>query len=151
MMRMQITHITKNDFFFFFKRVFFIIIGEKNVRAEFSSTGLISYNSEIVINCLNFKPKTPTPLNSRLINIIFINLNTLKTARNAVRNSTNLKSKIAKYQSSFLTHLYELINTQIKDIFKLTHKMMLFKVEIKIFRTINEIFNKQRRVKKIRV
>ena len=111
MMRMQITYIIKNNFFFFFKRVFFVIIDEKNVRAEFSDTGLIPYNPKTVINYLDFKPKTPTPLNSHLINIIFTNLNTLKTARDVVRNSTDIKSKIARHQSNFLTHLYELINT----------------------------------------
>ena len=37
---------------------------------------------------------------------------------------------------------------QIKDIFKLTDKMVLFEIENKIFCITNELFNKQKKIKK---
>ncbi|KZL63050.1 hypothetical protein CT0861_13219 [Colletotrichum tofieldiae] len=65
MMRMQITHITKDDFFPAFNIAFFTSMGEKNVRAGFQQAGLVPFNPEVVISRLDFKLKTPTPSNSR--------------------------------------------------------------------------------------
>ena len=36
----------------------------------------------------------------------------------------------------------ELVDTQIKNIFKLTHKMILFEIKNEKFYTTNEFFNK---------
>ena len=41
-----------------------------------------------------------------------------------------------------------LIDTQIKNISKLTHKITLFETENKIFHIINYFFNKRKRLKK---
>ena len=141
-MHMQITHIIKNNFFLVFKCVFYVIINPKNIQASFKATNLVSYNPEKIINNLDFKFHTPTPSNSHLMNFISINPNTSCTAKNAVQNFINLKNKIAKHQSNFFIHLYKLVGTQTKKIFKLTHKMMLFEIKNKTFHTTNELFNK---------
>ena len=95
-----------------------------------------------MIGNLNFKFCTLTLSNFCPINFISTNPNTLHTAKNAIRNFINLKNKIAKHQSNFFIYLYKLIDIQIKNIFKLTHKMVLFKTENKIFHTTNELLSK---------
>ncbi|KAK1837436.1 transposase, partial [Colletotrichum chrysophilum] len=64
MMRMQITHITKDDFFPAFKAAFFTSISKENVQAGFRQAGLVPFDPEAVLSRLDFKPKTPTPSNS---------------------------------------------------------------------------------------
>ena len=96
-MRTQIIYIIKDDFFSVFKRAFYAIIGLKNVRAGFKATGLVSYDIKKIINNLDFKSRTSTPLNSRPPSSAFINLNTPRTAKDALRDSINLKFRIIKH------------------------------------------------------
>jgi hypothetical protein len=65
MMRMQITHITKEDFFDAFVRAFYASITENNVRAGFRAAGLVPFDPESVISRLDPKPITPSPPNLR--------------------------------------------------------------------------------------
>ena len=91
---------------------------------------------------MDFKFYMLMTLNFCLINFISINSNTPHTAKNAVRSFINLKNKIAKHQNNFFIYLYELVDIQIKNIFKLTHKMVLFEIKNKTFYITNELFNK---------
>ena len=68
--------------------------------------------------------------------------------KNALQNSANLKLKIVKHYINFPIYLYKLIKVQIKNISKLTYKMMLFKIENKKIYTTNELFNKQKKPNK---
>ena len=106
------------------------------------------YNPEKIINNLDFKFCIPMTSNYCLMNFISINSNTSHTAKNAVWNFINLKNKIAKYQNNFFIYLYELIDIQIKSIFKLAYKMVLFEIENKTFCITNELFNKWKKTKK---
>ena len=83
-MCMQITHITKNNFFLAFKHVFYVIINLKNIQAGFRVTGLVLYNLKKMINNLDFKFCMLILSNSRPTNFISINPNTSHTAKNAV-------------------------------------------------------------------
>ena len=139
---MQITHIIKNNFFLAFKCVFYVIVNPKNIQTNFKIINFVLYNPEKMINNLNFKFHTPTPSNFCLMSFTSTNPNMLCIAKNTIQNFINLKNKIAKHQNNFFIHLYKLVDTQIKNIFKLTHKMMLFEIENKIFHTTNELFNK---------
>ena len=44
-----------------------------------------------------------------------------------------------------------MVDIQVKNIFKLTYKMVLFEIENKTFYTTNELLNKQKKIKKIRI
>ena len=145
---MQITHITKNNFFPAFKRVFYVIINLKNIQINFKTIGLISYNPKKIINDLDFKFHIPTSLNFHPTSFTSTNLNISHTAKNIIQNFINLKNKIAKHQNNFFIHLYKLVDTQTKNISKLIHKIMLFEIENKTFHTTNELFNKQKKTKK---
>ena len=148
MICMQIMYITKDNFFSAFKHVFYVILNPKNIQASFRAIGLISYNPKKMINGLDFKLCIPMLSNSCPTNFTSTNPNMPCTAKNAIQNFINLKNKIAKHQSNFFIHLYKLVNTQTKSIFKLTHKMMLLETENKIFHITNELLNKQKKTKK---
>ena len=81
---MQITHIIKNNFFFAFKCVFYVIIGLKNIQASFRAISLVLYNPKKVINGLDFKFHMPMLSNSHLTSFISINPNMPCTAKDAV-------------------------------------------------------------------
>ncbi|KZL63414.1 hypothetical protein CT0861_13208 [Colletotrichum tofieldiae] len=134
-MQMQITHITKDNFFPTFNIAFFTSIGEKNVQASFQQAGLVPFNPKVVISRLDFKLKTPTPSNSR-------------PTRKAVRSSTSLKKRIYQHQGSSPTPLYEVVNLQAKGISKLAHRLALLKAENRRLRTANEVLSKRQRAKK---
>ena len=139
---MQITHIIKDDFFLAFKCVFYVIINPKNIQTNFKITSFVPYNPKKIIDNLDFKFHTLTLSNSHPTNFTSINPNMPYTAKNIVQNFINLKNKIAKHQNNFFTHLYELVDTQIKNISKLAHKMMLFETKNKTLYITNELLNK---------
>ena len=107
---MQITHITKNNFFPAFKHVFYVIINPKNIQTNFKIISLISDNPEKVINNLDFKFYTSTPSNFHLTNFISTNPNMLHIAKNVVQSLINLKNKITKHQNNFFIYLYKLVD-----------------------------------------
>ena len=149
MIQMHLTHIIKDNFFFTFKQVFFVSMGEKNVQARFQVINFMPYNPEIVINSLNFRLKIFTLSNSHLTSIASTNLTTFKTAKDAVRSFIELLFKIVTHQNNSLNQLYNLIDVQIKSISTLMYQMILFEIKIKNFHTINEILNKHHKIKKI--
>ena len=83
-MCMQITHITKNNFFLAFKCVFYVIINLKNIQTNFRVIGLVLYNPKKMIGNLDFKFYTSMLSNSCSINFTSINLNMPHTAKNVV-------------------------------------------------------------------
>ena len=72
--------------------------------------GFMLYDPKIMINSLDFRPRTFTLLNSCLINAASTNPITSKTAKDAIQSFIELKSRIIIYQNSFLSQLYDLIN-----------------------------------------
>ena len=134
-------YIIKSNFFVF-KQIFYIIINSKNIQTNFKTIGFIPYNFNQILNYLNFKFCIFISLNMFQWNSDSINLNTFYTIKNVLQNSANLKSKIIKHYNYFFIHLYILISTQIKNIFKLTHKMVLLEIKNKKFYITNELFNK---------
>lgn len=56
MMRMQVTHITKDDFLAAFLTAFNASMTAKNIQAGFRATGLVPYDPESVVDRLDPKP-----------------------------------------------------------------------------------------------
>ena len=55
---------------------------------------------------------------------------------------------MVNHRNSFSNQLYDLVDAKIKNISTLTLQMVLLKIEIKNFYTINEILNKHYKIKK---
>ena len=151
MMQMQITHITKDDFFPIFIEAYTAAMTEKNVQAGFQATGLVPFNPEEVISRLDFKPRTPTPLSSQPESVTSWVLKTPTTAYEAAQHSTAIKRKIANHQNSSPTHMYEVIDSQAKGMSKMAHELVLLRAELKDLRTANEQLSKRRRAKRVRL
>jgi hypothetical protein len=60
-MRLQINHITKLEFILAFRAAFKATFTEKNIKAGFRGTGLVPYDPERVVSCLDLRLKTLTP------------------------------------------------------------------------------------------
>ena len=103
-------HIIKDNFFFIFKQIFFVSMGEENVQIKFQIINFMLYDLEIIINNLNFKLKTFILSSFYLINITSMNLIISKTAKNAIQNSIELKSKIIIHQNNSSNQLYDLVD-----------------------------------------
>ena len=107
---MHFMYITKDNFFLIFKQIFFISMGEKNIQTRFQMIDFMLYDPKIIINNLNFKLKTFTSSNFYSINIVSTNPIIPKTAKNAIQNSIELKSRIVTYQNNSLNQLYNLVD-----------------------------------------
>ncbi|KFZ24603.1 hypothetical protein V502_00916, partial [Pseudogymnoascus sp. VKM F-4520 (FW-2644)] len=151
MMRMQITHITKDDFFDTFLKAFNIAMTENNVRAGFRATGLVPLNPEAVLSQLDPKPMTPSPPNTRPGTAQSWVTKTPTTASEITQQSTTIKNKIARHQYSSPTHMYDVIDAQARGMLKMAHKLVLMRAELKDLRTANEVLSKRRRAKKVRL
>ena len=57
----HITYITKTEFFIAFQEAYQKTITKKNIKARFSSTGLVSYNPQAVLSKLDVRLQTSTP------------------------------------------------------------------------------------------
>jgi hypothetical protein len=150
-MRMQITHITKEDFFDAFVKAFYASITENNVRAGFRAAGLVPFDPESVISRLDPKLSTPSPLNSRPGTASSWVPKTPSNAYDATQSSSTLKRKIENHQGSSPTHIFDIIDLQAKSISKLAHEMVLLQAETKELRAANERLSKRRRTKKTRL
>jgi hypothetical protein len=151
MMRMQITHITKEDFFDAFVEAFHASITQNNVRAGFRAAGLVPFDPESVISRLDPKPITPSPSNSRPGTASSWVPKTPSNAYDATQSSSTLKRKIENHQGSSPTHIFDIIDLQAKSISKLAHEIVLLRAETKELRTANERLSKRRRTKKTRL
>jgi hypothetical protein len=151
MMRMQITHITKEDFFDAFVEAFHASIIANNVRAGFRAASLVPFDPESVISRLDPKPITPSPPSSRPGSASSWVPKTPSTAYDATRSSSTLKRKIENHQGSSPTHILDIIDLQAKSISKLAHEMVLLRAENNELRAANERQSMRRRTKKTRL
>jgi hypothetical protein len=151
MMRMQITHITKEDFFDAFVEAFHASITANNIRAGFRAAGLVPFDPESVVARLDPKPITPSPPSSRPGTATSWVPKTPSNAYEAGQSSSTLKRKIENHQGSSPTHIFDVIDLQAKSISKLAHEMVLLRAENKELRTANERQSKRRRTKKTRL
>jgi hypothetical protein len=110
-MRMQITHITKDDFLAAFLEAYNASITSKNIQAGFKATGIAPYDPESVIERLDLRPITPILLASRSDTPNSWVTKTPQTSYDIAQQSTTIKNKIAKHQNSSPTYIYDIIDT----------------------------------------
>jgi hypothetical protein len=143
MMRMQITHITKDDFFPAFKEAYNKSITVQNIKAGFKATGLIPFNPGEVLFQLDFIPRTITPQNSRPGTASTWVGQTPNNPIEATSQTTLIKNRIASHQNSSPTHIYQEIDALVRGTKKVMCKMALMEQEIQDLRTANELLSKR--------
>ena len=120
---MQITHITKEDFFDAFVEAFYASITANNIQAGFRAAGLVPFDPESVVSRLDPKPITPSPPSSRPGTATSWVPKTPSNAYEAGQSSSTLKRKIENHQGSSPTHIFDVIDLQAKSISKLAHEI----------------------------
>lgn len=151
MMRMQITHITKDDFFPAFKEAYDTSMTIRNAQAGFRATGLVPLNPEEVLSRLEFVPRTPTPQNSRPGTASTWVGQTPNNPTEATSQTTLIKKRISHHQNSSPTNIFSQLDSLTKSTTRVMHKMALMEQEILDLRTANELLSKRRRAKKTRL
>jgi hypothetical protein len=148
MMRMQITHITKEDFFDAFVEAFHASNTANNIRAGFRAAGLIPFGPESVVSGLDPRPVIPSPPNSHPGTPTSWVPKTPSKAHKAAQSSSTLKRKIENHQGSSPTHIFDVIDLQAKSISKLAYEMVLLRAETKELHAANKRLSKRRKTKK---
>ena len=151
MMRAQIAHIIKDDFFPAFHAAFNIAMTESNIRGGFRGAGLLPFNPERVISTLDLKLKTPTPPNSRPSTAQPWVSQTPNNPTEALSQTAFIKTRISRHQNSSPTSIYEAIDQFAKGASKIMHQLVLLKAENQNLRQANEALSKRRRAKKTRL
>ncbi|EDO02563.1 hypothetical protein SS1G_05039 [Sclerotinia sclerotiorum 1980 UF-70] len=143
--KVYINHISKVEFFIAFKAAYEESITSQNMKSGFRGTGLIPFNPEAVLSKLDIRIRTPTP---PLFNLDQWISQTPRNPTEALSQSTLVKSRITRHQSSFPTPIFETVLALVKGTERLAHENTLLTVEIRTLRKANKALSKRRRAKK---
>jgi DDE superfamily endonuclease len=147
LMRLRINHITKLEFLPAFGAAFKATFTEKNIKAGFRGAGLIPYDPERVISCLDLRLRTPTPPPQDTNWIP-------KTPQNPdeLKNQTkHIQSRLERHQNSSPTSINEALGQLAKGAQIIAHSATLLKAEIKALQEANEAKKKRARKQKRRI
>jgi DDE superfamily endonuclease len=151
LIRNNITHVTKEDFFSAFYAAHKAAMTEENIKAGFQGAGLIPLDRERVVSRLDIRLRTPTPQTSRPGTAQSWVSKTPNNAREASSQSAFIKGRIACHQNSSPTAIHDAVDQFTKGSMAVMHKMTLMQAEIKQLRKANEMLSKRRRAKRSRL
>ncbi|CCD47790.1 hypothetical protein BofuT4_P037700.1 [Botrytis cinerea T4] len=115
------------------------------MKSGFRGTGLIPFSPEAVLSKLDIRIRTPTPPSFDLDQWIS---QTPRNPTEALSQSTLVKSRITRHQSSSPTPIFETVLALAKGTERLAHENTLLNAEIRTLRAANEALSKRRRAKK---
>ncbi|EDO03174.1 hypothetical protein SS1G_05654 [Sclerotinia sclerotiorum 1980 UF-70] len=115
------------------------------MKAGFRGAGLIPFNPEAVLSKLDIRIHTPTPPPFDLD--LWIS-QTPHNSTKALSQSTLVKSRISRHQSSSPTPIFKTVLALAKGIERLAYENTLLSAENCILRKANEALSKHRRTKK---
>ncbi|RAL64550.1 hypothetical protein DID88_002024 [Monilinia fructigena] len=128
-----------------FKAAYEESITSQNMKSGFRGTGLIPFNPEAVLSKLDIRIRTPTPPSFDLDQWIS---QTPRNPTEALSQSTLVKSRITRHQSSSPTPIFETVLALAKGTERLAHENTLLSAENRTLRAANEALSKRRRAKK---
>jgi len=143
LMRLRINHITKLEFMPAFGQAFKAFT-EQNIQAGFRATGLVPYNPERVISCLDLWLRTPTPLlqDTHWISKTPQNPDELKS------QTEHIQSRILQHQDSSPTPITDALGQLAKGAQIIAHSAALIRAELKACQEANQA--KKRRARKLK-
>uniref|UniRef100_A0A8H7K6L1 DDE-1 domain-containing protein n=1 Tax=Bionectria ochroleuca TaxID=29856 RepID=A0A8H7K6L1_BIOOC len=147
LMKVRITHITKEDFFPAFLEAFNTSITKENIQGGFRGAGLIPLNAESVISKLDVRISTPiSPESSDELPGPWQS----KTPTNpleATSQSEYLQRRVRAHQSSSPSPIIEGIEQIAKGTQRVMHELILLKGKVAELEKANERLSKRRRAK----
>ena len=151
LIKLRITHITKDDFFPAFRAAFHAVFTEQNVKGGFRGSGLVPWNPEAVISKLDIRIRTPSlpgtppgpprPWVSQ----------TPTNATEALSQSTLIKNRVTRHQGSSPTPIIAAVDQMAKATVAMSHQLTLLTSEVRTLREANETLSKRRRAKRTRL
>jgi hypothetical protein len=147
LMRLRINHITKLEFMPAFGQAFIATFTEQNIKAGFRGAGIVPYNPERVISCLDIRLRTPTPppQDTNWISKTPQNPDELKN------QAEHIQSRIIQHQDSSPTPIIEALSQFAKGAQIIAHSATLLNAEVKALREANEAKKRRQRKKKRRI
>jgi len=148
LVRARLTHVSKEDFLPAFQKAFQLAMTESNVQAGFQGAGLVPYDPETVISKLDVRLSTPTPENSLPPTSHSWVSKTPNTAKDAKLQTTLIKNRIVRHQSSSPTHILDAVHQLAKGTTQVMHQLALLHEEVSSLRKANNELSRRRRTKK---
>ena len=148
LIRANVTHITKDDFFLAFRAAFRAAFTKSNIEGGFRGAGLVPFNPDVVISKLDIKLRTPTPPgSSEGLPAPWVS-QTPHTAAEALSQSTLIKDRVAAHQGSSPTSILASVDQLAKAVVTNSHQLTFLIGEVKALREANEALSKRRRAKR---
>jgi hypothetical protein len=111
----------------------------------------VPFNPEAVLLKLDIKLRTPNPLRPSTANTYPWVSQTPSNLMEALSQTTLVRNRIARYQGSSPTPLFETVATLAKGTGRMAHEITLLSAEVRTLRAANKALSKRRRAKKARV
>jgi hypothetical protein len=151
LMRLHITHISKEDFFPAFYTAFRTAMTESNIQGGFRGAGLVPYDPEYVISQLEVQIQTPSRPSTAVSLPSIWYPKTPDNATEAHSQTSYIQERVVRHQNSSLTHILAGIDQLAKGTKRAITKVALLRAENTALRTANDQLSRRRRTKKRRL
>lgn len=148
LVRSRITYISKEAFIPAFIEAYKTTITKANIQGGFRGAGLVPYNPEVVISQLDIKLFTPTPENSRPTSSHSWVSKTPQTTKDASSQTTLIKQRIVRHQSSSPTPILDALDLFAKGTAKVMQENVLLRTELERLQQANNELSRRRRTKR---
>ena len=150
LMRVQITYISKEDFFPAFHTAFRTALTELNIRGGFRGSGLVPYDPEYVISQLEViipvsRLSTATSLPPPWVP------STPQNSTQTTLQSSYVREQIVRHQNSSPTAILQGIEQLAKGAQRAIHELVILRAEVISLREANHTLSRRRRTKKRRL
>jgi predicted Zn-ribbon and HTH transcriptional regulator len=148
MMRSRISHISKESFIPAFREAFKATFTSENIQAGFRGAGLVPYDPEVVLSKLDVRLSTPVPENSRPSTSHSWVSKTPQTAKEVAKQTTLIKNRIVRHQSSSPTPILNSVDQLHKSTERIQQELTLIKAELKRVQAANNEQSRRRHTKR---
>ncbi len=151
LMRVGITHVSKEDFLPAFFEAYRKAMTPENVTAGFRATGLVLFDPKFVILELEVAPISSTPLPPPELPTTPWASKTPTNIHEAISQSVFLKNRIAKHKNSSPSEMINAVASLSKATYSLMHRQTLLLDRVTRLEEANHILSKRRRKKNKRL
>jgi hypothetical protein len=146
LMKSNITHVDKADFFTMFQPAFKAAITAKNAKGGFEGAGLVPFNPDQVISKLDIRIHTPSPSCSSSPPW---SSHTPYNPKEALAQRDLIKDQVARHQSSSPTPLFRSIEALAKATAAMANELVLLHADNKRLRQSNYDLSRRRKAPRI--
>ncbi len=139
------------EFFLAFAAAYKESITAQNAQAGFRGAGLVPFDPQAVLSKLDVKLRTPEPSRPSTATSLPWVSQTPSNPTEALSQTTLVRNRIACYQGSSPTPLFETVAALAKGTERMAHEITLLSAEVRTLRAANKALSKRRRAKKARV